>query len=118
MAPSPLQTQIPPLRIDGNDQCDLLTPQPPLDPLLELNRISNIFKPLEVDEAVNLVLRGKAGPSARLVLSHPLNQVPRHARVECFRSIRHDVNKVRFRRTRLHRSFASLRMTKPAVRSM
>jgi hypothetical protein len=90
-----------------------LTPQPSLDALLPFKRIPYIFKPLEIDEPVESILRRKGGPDSRLVLSHSLDKAIRHACVKCFRSIRHDVNKVRFRRMRLHRSFASLRMTKP-----
>jgi len=117
VASKPLFAEILSVGIDGNDQRNLLDPQQSLDLLLAFNRISDVLKSLEIHKSINFVLTCKLRTDSRLVLAHSAYKIAGNARVERLRSIRHDVNKVRFRRTRVHRSFASLRMTNLELQS-
>jgi len=95
----PLQTQIPPSGIDGNDQRNLLNSQPALDFFLAFNCTVYILEALEVNETVDLVLCGKPRSTSHLVLAHTSNEAIRDAGIERLRPICDDVNEVRLRRT-------------------
>jgi hypothetical protein len=90
----PLQTQIPPSRINRNNQPNLLNPEPMFDYSLALNRIPHILKTLEVNQPIDSLLSRKPGTRPRFVLPNPPHQIIRNARVKRLRPIRHDVNKV------------------------
>jgi len=106
MAFIPLSTQVPPRGINRNDQRDFLASHPSLDRLFALNRVPDILEALKVNQPVEFISRRKTGPHPHFVLAYSAYEVVGHARIECLRSIGHDVNKVRSRPMRLHRSFA------------
>jgi hypothetical protein len=60
----PLLTQVLPLWIDRNDQCNLLNPQQTFNLLLALNRVTDILEALKVNQAVELVLRCETGANS------------------------------------------------------
>ncbi len=107
----PFLTQVPPLRIDENNQVYLLAAQPAFNLLLAFDRIADVFKALEIQEPIEPVLPREIRSISALVFPHPPQQITGQARVERLRSLRHDVNEICPCRTGLHRSFATLRMT-------
>jgi hypothetical protein len=51
----PLLAQVAPGRVHRDNQSDLLDPQPAFDFLLPLNRVADIFKAFEVNQAVEFL---------------------------------------------------------------
>src|ERR1700684_1295525 len=98
----PLRTQIPPPRIPRNDQRNFLDPQPPLDLLLPLNRVSHVLEPFKINQSIDPILRGKPKTTSALLLTYPAHQTVSYAGVKSFGPIRHDVNEECFLRVRRH----------------
>ncbi len=72
---APGRPQVPPRRIDGDDQSDLLHPQPALDSPFALDGIANVLEALKISQAIELVLRGEPGASPGFMLPYPANDL-------------------------------------------
>src|SRR5271157_4864806 len=104
----PLQAQVPPRRIDRDDQSDLLDPQPSLNSLFALDRVVDVLEALEIYQPIESVLRGEARASPELMLVHPADQAICQTRIERLRPVAHDVDEIHFRRA--HGASSSCRM--------
>src|ERR1700733_7053142 len=90
----PLARQVIPFRICRRDQSEPFSASPGLNMLLTFDRVSHVLKALEVDQPGHVVLCREADSQFQLVLPNAAANAVRHAGVESFGSIGHDVDEV------------------------
>jgi hypothetical protein len=107
----PLLAQVSPCRIRRHYQSDLLHPEQAFNFFLPLNRISNVFESFEINQTIQFLSSREIRSAALFVLAYSPDQIVRHARIERLGAAARDVNEVDLGIAKMHRSFASLRMT-------
>ena len=91
---SPFLCQIPPARVEGFNQSNLLLPPPTFQLLLAIDGSSNIIKALEVDEAIAAVLASEPLKLAALVFQNSPVEIVGHSNVKSARAAADDVDAV------------------------
>ena len=90
----PLLTQIAPRRIHRNNQLNLLIPEPPLDPLLAVNRVAHIIEAFVINQPIDLVPLAEFRSIPKLVFPNPPAEVIRNAGVERLGAVCENINAV------------------------
>jgi hypothetical protein len=92
----PLKAQVFACWIGRNDQCGLSDPKPAFDLLLALDHVVYVLEAFEINQAIHFVLARKARACSLLMIAHATDETLGHARIECFRAVRHDANEISF----------------------